>query len=170
MDTNQNIEEKLWLYIDGLLPLQEKPVIEKLLETDAAWKVKYRELLEVNQLLRSSEMDAPSMRFTKNVMEEITRMHIAPATRTYINKRVIWGLGIFFITMLVGILVYGFSQMFTGASGEESEISKNLNKVDFSKLFSNTWVNIFMMVNVVLGLVLLDHYLTTKRKQFRKEA
>lgn len=170
MDTNQNIEEKLWLYIDGQLPPQEKSVIEKLLETDAAWKAKYRELLEVNQLLRSSELDAPSMRFTKNVMEEITRMHIAPATRTYINKRVIWGLGIFFITMLVGILVYGFSQMFTGVSGEESEISKNLSKVDFSKMFSNTWVNIFMMVNVVLGLVLLDHYLTSKRKQYRKEA
>lgn len=169
MDTKQNMEERLWQYIDGQLPPQEKSVIENLLENDAAWKAAYGELLEVNQLLRSSELDAPSMRFTRNVMEEITRMHIAPATRSYINKKIIWGIGIFFITMLVAILIYGFSQITTGG-GEPSDISKNFSKVDFSKIFSNTWVNIFMMVNVVLGLILFDYYLTNKRKQFRQEA
>jgi len=55
---------------------------------------------------------------------------------------------------------------FTG--GEESALSKNLNKLDFSKFFSNTWVNVFMMINVVLGLFLLDNFLSNKRKDFRK--
>jgi hypothetical protein len=165
MDVNQNMEEKLWSYIDGQLPAAERPVIARLLESDAAWKAKYRELMEVNELLRSSELDSPPMRFTRNVMEEISRMHIAPATRSYLNKRIIWGIGIFFITMLVGILVYSFAQLGTSPS-EQGDISKTLDKVDFSRLFSNTWVNIFLGMNVVLGLVLLDHYLSNKRKEF----
>ena len=163
------IEERLWNYIDGTSAADEKTVIEKLLETDAAWKNKYSELLEVHQLIRSSELDAPSLRFSKNVMEEIAKLHIAPATKTYINNKIIWGLGFFFIALVVGFLIYGFGQM-NFNTGEETTLSKNLNKVDFSKFFSNTWVNVFMMINVVLGLFLLDNFLSNKRKEFRKEA
>ncbi len=161
------IEGRLWNFIDGTAAANEKTVIEKLLESDAAWKSKYQELLEVNEMLRASELEAPSLRFTKNVMEEIAKMQIAPATRTYINKKIIWGIGFFFIAMLVAILIYGIGQMSVGGD-EESTISKNLGKVDISKFFSNTWMNVFMMINVVLGLVLLDHYLGNKRKAFRK--
>ena len=169
MNTQRNIEERLWEFIDGHSSLEEKTVIERLLQTDAEWKAKYSELLEVNEMLQSSELEAPSMRFTKNVMEEIAKMHIAPATKSYINKRIIWGIGLFFMTMLVAILVYGFSQM-DWSTGESSAIADKLSKIDYSKFFNNTWVNAFMMINVLLGLVLLDNYFSNKRKQFRKEA
>ena len=168
MNTQHNIEERLWNYIDNISSTEEKSVIEKLLQSDAEWKVKYSELLQVNEVLQSSELEAPSLRFSKNVMEQISKLHIAPATKSYINKKIIWGIGFFFITMLVGFLIYGLGQMtFTG--GEETTLTKNFNKVDFSKIFSNTWVNAFMMINVVIGLVLLDNYLSNKRKDFRKQ-
>ena len=176
MNTNSNntpsgdggMEERLWNFIDGTAPAGEKTVIEQLLQTNGAWKSKYKELLEVHELLQATELETPSLRFTKNVMEEISKLHIAPATKSYINKKIIWGIGFFFITMFVGFLVYGIAQMsFTG--GEESTLSKNLPKVDFSKFFSNTWVNAFMMINVVIGLVLLDNYFSSKRKEFRKQ-
>jgi hypothetical protein len=163
----ENIEARLWEYIDGTASLSEKTVIEKLLAEDATWKSKYKELLRVQELLQSSELDQPSLRFTRNVMEEISRLHIAPAARSYINKKIVWGIGFFFIAMFVGIVIYGIGQM-SFTSGEESTISKNLNKIDFSKFFSNTWVNALMMVNVVIGLFLLDNYLNSKRKQFKK--
>lgn len=169
MNTQQNIEERLWEFIDGHSSLEEKTVIERLLQTDVEWKAKYSELLEVNEMLQSSELEAPSMRFTKNVMEEIAKMHIAPATKSYINKRIIWGIGLFFMTMLVAILIYGFSQM-DWNTGESSAITDKLSKIDYTKFFNNTWVNAFMMINVLLGLVLLDNYFSNKRKQFRKEA
>ena len=162
-----NQEERLWNYIDGTVTAAEKTLIEKLLESNTEWQSKYRELLEVNKLLASSEMEAPSMRFGKNVMEEIAKLHIAPSTRSYINKKVIWGIGFFFIAMFVGFLIYGFGQMdFSGS--QDGAISKNLSKVDFSKFFSNTWVNVFMMINVVIGLFFLDNYLSNKRKEYRK--
>ncbi len=162
-----NMEQRLWEYIDGTASVSEKTVIEKLLQEDAAWKTRYKELLQVQEWLQSSELDHPSMRFTRNVMEEISRLHIAPAARTYINKKIVWGIGFFFIAMFVGILIYGIGQM-SFAAGEESTISKNLNKIDFSKFFNNTWVNALMMVNVVIGLFLLDNYLNSKRKHFKK--
>ena len=169
MNTQHNIEERLWNFIDGTISTDEKSVIEQLLQSDAEWKAKYSELLQVNEMLQSSELEAPSLRFSKNVMEEISKLHIAPATKSYINKKIVWGIGFFFIAMLICFLIYGFAQMsLTG--GEETILSKDISsKVDFSKFFSNTWVNVFMMINVVIGLVLLDNYLSNKRKEFRKQ-
>ena len=169
MNTQHNMEESLWNFIDGTISASEKIVVEKLLQTDADWEAKYGELLQVNELLQSSELEAPSLRFSKNVMEQISKLHIAPATKSYINKKVIWGIGLFFVTMIVGFLIYGIGQI-DFSSGEEVSWSKNISKIDFSKIFSNTWVNAFMMINVILGLVLLDSYFTNKRKEFRKEA
>jgi regulatory protein YycI of two-component signal transduction system YycFG len=37
-------------------------------------------------------------------------------------------------------------------------------------MFNNTFVNVFMMLNVVLGLMLLDRYLDRKKKELMKEA
>jgi hypothetical protein len=162
-------EERLWDYIDGISSPQEKTVIEQLLENDAEWKAKYSELLEVQQLLHSSELEAPSMRFTKNVMEEIAKLHIAPATKTYINKKIVWGIGIFFITLIVGFLVYGFGQI-DWTVQSDTKLPVDFGKVDYSKIFSNTFVNVFMMINVILGLFLLDRFLASKRKKFREEA
>ena len=147
----------------------EGAVIDQLLEKDAGWKSKYSELLELNKLLQSDELEAPSMRFSKNIMEEISRLHIAPATRSYINKKIIWAIGIFFITLVVGFLIYGFGQMDWSTDGN-STIGDQLGKIDISKFFSNTWVNAFMMINVVLGLFLLDNFLGNKRKSWQKEA
>ncbi|MCX6319518.1 MAG: hypothetical protein NTW29_19735 [Bacteroidetes bacterium] len=166
---HDGMDNRLWSYIDGTATAPEKTVIEQLLASEAAWKAKYQELLEVHQLLHSTELEKPSLRFTKNVMEEISKMHIAPAAKNYINNRIIWGLGIFFITLLTGFIVYGFGQM-NFNSGQSSPIGKTLDKLNFSNLFSNNLINAFMFVNVVIGLVLLDSFLSAKRKAHRKAA
>lgn len=170
MNTQRSTEERLWDYIDGLSSAGEKTAVEKLLQDNAEWRAKYKELLEVNSLLQSSELDAPSMRFTKNVMEEISKLHVAPAAKSYINKKIIWGITFFFIAMITGFLLYGFMQMDFSGSGSGSDFSKKLSQFDISKFFNNTWVNALMMVNIVLGLFLFDNYLNQKRKKFRKEA
>src|SRR5215212_5996925 len=105
---DENIEEKLWGFIDGAGSAEERSVVEKLIEANREWKEKYNELLELHQLVQSSSLEEPSMRFTKNVMEEIAKYHIAPATKTYINKKIIWGIAAFFIVLIVGFVIYGF--------------------------------------------------------------
>ena len=166
MNTQQNIEERLWSYIDGVCGGEEKSAIEQLLQSNLEWQRKHRELLEIHELLQSGELEEPSMRFTRNVMEEIAKYKIAPATKTYINKRIIYGIGAFFATMIVGFLIYGFGQIDWSASGD-TNMPAALTNIDFSKFFNNTYVNIFMMINVVLGLMLLDRYLSKKREERR---
>jgi hypothetical protein len=176
MNTNLNntgdggMDERLWNYIDGTASADERSFVEKLLAANLEWKAKYHELLEINKLLQSSELENPSMRFTKNVMEEIAKLHIAPATKTYINKKIIWGLAIFFITMVVGFLVYGFGQIDWTSGGGDSKLPIDFSKVDYGKFFNNTYANVFLMINVVLGMFLLDRYLANKRKKFREDA
>jgi hypothetical protein len=165
----QNIEQQLWSFIDGTSTSEERSVIEKLLETNLEWKNKYKELLDVHEMLGAAELEQPSMRFTKNVMEEIAKYHIAPATKKYINKRVVWGIAAFFITMIFVFLIYGFAQVnWSEATSTQNPV--DFSKIDLSKFFNNNVVNAFMMVNLLLGLVLLDRVLAHKRKKFQKQA
>jgi len=168
-ENKNNVDDRLWEFIDGQSSIEEASAIEKLIETNKQWKEKYRELLELHQLVQSSALEEPSLRFTKNVMEEIAKYQIAPAAKAYINNKIIWGIGIFFITLFVGFLIYGFGQVDWNASGND-KLPIDISKVDYGKFFNNTYVNVFMMINVVLGLMLLDRYLAAKKKKLQKEA
>ncbi|MFI5186675.1 MAG: anti-sigma factor family protein [Chitinophagales bacterium] len=162
-------DTRLWEYIDGYGSPDERSAIEKLLETNQQWKEKYHELLELHQLVQSSTLEEPSLRFTKNVMEGIAKYQIAPATKSYINNKIILGIGFFFVALIIGFLIYGFGQVDWGAKGDNN-LPVDISKVDFSKFFNNTYVNVFMMINVVLGLMLLDRFLESKKKKIHKEA
>ncbi|HMR92389.1 MAG TPA: hypothetical protein PKC69_08740 [Chitinophagaceae bacterium] len=159
------MEERLWDYIDGISSPEEKTVIEQLIVSQAQWKEKYSELLEVHQLVNAAGLEEPSMRFTKNVMDEIARVHIAPATKSYINKNIIRGLAFFFITMLVCFFIYALGQI-NWTAGGDSKIPVDISSIDYSRIFNNNFVNALMLINVVLGLFLLDRYLAAKRQKY----
>jgi hypothetical protein len=172
MNTQDNIEDRLWDYIDGSSGAEENLFVEQLIATQEEWRNKYHELLDVHHLMSNSlELEEPSMRFSQNVMETITKYQIAPATKTYINKKIIYGIGIFFLVMIAGLFVYGLGQInWSDAGSSGNLLSKiNVNKIDFSKFFNNTYTNIFMMVNVVMGLMLLDMWLGKKRKELQEK-
>lgn len=163
------MEEKLWSYIDGFSTEADKAAVETLLKTEPVWKETYQELLSVQQLLNSSELEEPSMRFTRNVMEEIAKFHIAPAAKTYINKNIVYGLGIFFTVMIIGLLVFT-AVLVSSSPASSHSFNINLNKFEWNKLFDSTYIKVFLMVNTVLVLVLLDKYLSGKKQPETKKA
>jgi hypothetical protein len=169
MDKMEQMETRLWDYIDGLSNAAERSAIEKLVAENMEWKEKYGELLSMQELLQRSSLEEPSMRFTKNVMDEIARLNIAPATKNYINNRVIWGIGAFFILLITTTLIYALAQIDWSAGTAPDSRIIDFTSVDYSKIFSNTYINIFMMVNIVLGLMLLDRYLANKRAKWINE-
>ena len=61
MSQQQNIEQQLWSYIDGLSSSEERSTIQKMIETNLEWKNKYHELIEMHQLLNTAELEQPSM-------------------------------------------------------------------------------------------------------------
>ena len=163
MDHLNEMEARLWEYIDGFSGDGERSAVEKLIAENAAWRVKYHELLDIHQSIDMIELEEPSMRFTRNVMEEIARHQIAPAAKKYINNKIVWGIAAFFITMFIGFLIYGIAQIdWTVAGDSKSTMGIDLGKVDYSQMFNNNFVNMFMMLNVLLGLVLLERYLSNR--------
>lgn len=170
MNTEETMEDRLWDYIDGLSSPAEKSAVEALITANIEWQRKYKELLNVHQLMISSDLDAPSMRFTRNVMDEIARYQVAPATRTYINKNIIRSIGAFFLCLIVGLLVFVLRQFHwsaapSSASKKLPSIDLGLDKLDYGKIFGSLPVTLFMLVAVVLGFALLDMYLQRKKKE-----
>jgi hypothetical protein len=169
-NNNEEMEITLWEYIDGLSSESEKQKIETLIASNAEWQAKYKALLSLHTTIDLAELEQPSMRFTRNVMEEIGKLHIAPATREYINRRVIWSIVGFFITAILAYVIYGLSQVDWSAGSSTNLIPIDLSKVDYSPMLSNTYMNVFMMVNVIVGLLLLDRFLGQKIKRERDTA
>lgn len=166
MDTNSNMEERLWDYVDGISSAHEKSVIEKLLQTDSEWRHKYKEILKASMFFQENiELDEPSMRFTQNVMEDIAKYKIAPAASTYINKKIIYGIATVFVTIIVAMFVYVFANVNWATSGSGGGMPFDISKINYGKIFSSTYVNIFLMLNMIIGLVLFDKYLSVKRKK-----
>ena len=166
MNHQPTMEERIWDYIDGLSSPDEKNFIEELLASNLEWKTKYGELLEVHQMMQQHiDLEEPSMRFTQNVMEEIAKYQIAPATKSYINKNIVRGILVFFVTMVVALIAYGFSQVDWSSGNPGSGLPLDISRVDFSKVVNNNYTNAFVMINVVLGLILLDMYLGKRKKE-----
>lgn len=171
MDTPIQIEERLWDYIDGLGNPEERSAIQILIAENVEWQRKYKELLNIHQLMNDTQLEEPSMRFTKNVMEEIARYHVAPATRTYINKNIIRSIGAFFLTLITGFLVYCLGQFKWSAPSTSPSfiprigLENEMKKFDWSKVFNSAYTNVFILVLVILGLVMLDMYLQRKKQQ-----
>ena len=122
--------------------------------------------MRIHELLQKEELEMPSLRFTKNVMEEIAQFHVAPATKNYINKNVIRGITAFFLTMIGGLFIYFIGQMHWVDNPTGSLLpayNLDANKLNWSKLLNNTYVNIFIGINVILGLILIDKYMQGKK-------
>ena len=77
--------------------------------------------------------------------------------------------------LVLGFVIYAIGQIdWTAATTESGRFSLDLSSIDFSridtsKIFSNTYVNAFMILNIVLGLMLVDRYLAQQRKSWKKE-
>src|SRR4051812_13764502 len=164
MNEEHEIERRLWNYIDGNVAAEEKIQIEELLRRDLKWKQMYAQLQDLHQMVKDDlEVEEPSMRFAKDVMDEISKIKIAPATKSYINRKIITAIAAFFIILIAGLLIYGFEQI-NWVEQSNNAASFDLRKFDISQYLSQPVLNVFWMSNIVLALILLDRYLSRKGK------
>jgi hypothetical protein len=169
MDTQKNIEERLWDFLNGNLSVKEKEEVQRLLEQNSHWQKMFEEMTAFEAMVKSSELEEPSMRFSKNVMDEISKLKIAPATKSYINKNIIFGIAAFFLLIIGGSLVYMFTQLDFSTSSENGIINFDFSKYsfDWKQYVSPTVLNLFFVADAVIGLMLLDRYLNKKKREAR---
>ncbi len=169
----QDASEKdrlLWAYIDGHCLPAEKELVEAHLLNDPVWKTDYEQLLAIHrQLPESILLSAPSLRFTKNVMEEIGRHRMAPAAATYINKKVIYGIAGFVLGLLLALTGYvmaatDWSSVQWAAPGWKiDKLSPAIPS--FNWLSSPHLVTGFLIINALLALFLLDRLLAQRKRR-----
>jgi hypothetical protein len=167
----QEIEQRIWEFIDGYCSGEEKEIILRQLAENPVWRNKYNELLTVHEMLQKQELDMPSLRFTKNVMEEIAQYQVAPATKNYINKNVIRGISAFFLLMIAGLFIYFIGQIHWTSSTSNSLLPASLdaNNLNWGKLLNNSYTNMFLGISAILGLILVDKYMQAKKNTGRTE-
>src|ERR1700761_2704976 len=113
------IEEKLWNYIDGSCSEEERKAIDILIAQDEVYRREYEELLSFDQQISNMELDEPPMAFTYNVMEGIRAEYAQQPLKSAINKRIIKGIGIFFIVTITLALLFAMSNIHLSSSGNK---------------------------------------------------
>lgn len=159
------IEERLWEYIDGASSPEEQKAIEQLLKTDAAVRQLHEEFLAISNSLKFAELDEPSMRFSKNVMEQVALEPAPKALHTKVDKRIINVISGFFIITLSGLVIFTLMQI-DWKSGF-NEFSFNLPQVDWTKYFRSWMMQAFLLGDIILGFYMLDRWLHQRRHSGR---
>ncbi|MEL6944975.1 MAG: hypothetical protein AAFO82_20150, partial [Bacteroidota bacterium] len=67
-------EELLWKYIEGNCTDAEQMAVKQALEDDVDLKKEWLERKILHQMMEKQELESPSMRFTKNVMESLPKL------------------------------------------------------------------------------------------------
>ncbi len=166
MQTNEeHIEQQLWEYIDGTCSDTERARIAMLIANDAAWKSKYEELQALHaEVLGILELEQPPMRFTKNVMDTITKAHPETAPKQYFNMIVIRGIAAFFIiTIGFGLAYTLFTTNWSAPTNSTTTSWYSVPKVNVPTLFDSSFSNVAIAIIVIMGLALIDTALRTKK-------
>lgn len=159
-----NIEDRLWDYVDGFCSDEERSTIEKLLQSDPAVKIKYEEMLLLQQQLKSVELDEPSMGFKNRVMEQVLAGPHPVALKTRVDNRIIYLIAAFFVFTIGGMLAYTIYNM-GWSNAKNFELPKmELPVVNWSLLENPAFTLFFLSINVVLGLLLIDKIVTARRR------
>jgi len=155
-----SMEEKLWNYIDGSCTPEEQKAIAQLIEQDEVYRRKYEELLQLSAEFSAIELDEPPMAFTYNVMEAIRTENAQQPLKAAINKRIIKGIGFFFVFTISAILIFVLASIHwsAGAAAVDVRVSPSLVQT-LKKMVSGPAMQVFLFFDVVLALYLFDGYL-----------
>jgi magnesium-transporting ATPase (P-type) len=161
-----NLEERIWDYLDGTGTEEEREFTKLLIGSDPEFRALYEELRSIHLTVSSLDLDEPFMSFNRNVMEKIQLEAVPGSVKSLIDKRVIYGITAFFlitITALLGVLFYQID--WTRQTSFDMPEYK-MPEIDTSNYLNSTLINIFFFADIILVLYLFDGFLS-KRKSPR---
>ncbi len=162
-----NIEEKLWEYIDGRCTPDEQKTISSLIADNEAVRLKYNDLLSLNAGFSTMELDEPPMAFTYNVMEAIRAEQAQKPLKSAINKRIIIGIAGFFVFTILALLLYVVTGIHWSTVNIIGQLPATVKMPAVKGAFTTPLLTGFFFFDVVLGLFLFDGYL--RRMGFKKK-
>jgi len=154
-----NMEEKLWQYIDGTCSDEERLAITALIENDAAWHSAFNDMLQLDNSISNISLDEPSMAFSYNVMEGIRAQEASKPLKTATNNYVIGAIAGFFVLAIIMVIALIFSEGRLSIANSLVDVSLP----DFSVPKNSGAIKIFFYVDIMLLLFLADAFFRRKR-------
>jgi len=158
---NPIVEQRIWNYIDDSCSPEEQKRIEDLIKTDPEYRNAYLELLEVNKLLTENNMEAPSMSFTRNVMEKIKTEPVPRSIKTLVDKRIINAITVFFLVSISAVLIFMLLQV-DWQLQPEGDWTVRLPEVQLSASAKDWITKGFLFLDIVIALYGVDFLLRKK--------
>lgn len=160
------IEDKIWAFLDGSLTGEESEYVAAKVASDMAWQNCFKVLQFYHNELQQIELEAPSLRFTQSIMEQIAVHKIQPEFSKYINTKIIKVIGWSFILLLVFALL--FSVIYLSRDTESTlsnpfeslavSIDINAKAAHSTDSFSKLFLNNNLLIGLLSGLFLLASY------------
>lgn len=142
-------EQMIWDYLDGNLDENMKQQLEKRIAEDAGINTLFEKVTTLNQLLRTQQTEQPSLRFSKNLMEKISREKKAEKAAVSLIPR--------FNPARVSLIVVSLSIFSILISGVVPAVYYQTSL--FPETFSNSTMSIFFWAVIAFwGVILLDRW------------
>lgn len=153
----EETDNRLWDYIDGVCTPDEAKEIALLVAGNTDWKLRYETLLQLHLQLQQTEPAHPSMRFTQNIMDEITALPVPGKIKVKVNTKAIRVIATaaFIISLL--ILVYSFIRLdwfTTNTTTRHLLEGFQINKSS---------IHLLAVINIVFLLLLIERLLARAR-------
>ena len=146
------MEEQIWEILDGVANNATIEAHEKLIETNDVYKNTFMQCEHLHRQLHALELDAPSMRFTENILERLEpQRKIAPVS---------YALPIGFLSVMsVLMAVFAVFMLKTPVNNDSSapfsKIGLSTEGV-VSTLSNPIFFNGFILLNIILIFIVFD--------------
>lgn len=162
MEDTTNLEERIWQWLDGTCTAMEAEKIQLLVQTHPSWKKSLDEIVALKNLVSEpTALLQPSLRFTKNVMEQISLL--PTISKNYLNHRLINGIALLFGLLILGIIGYAISiiNWNNDPSAAQLPSMKGLSIPIFTlnTLDEQAIVNVALCIVLCLFMLFIDRFL-----------
>lgn len=118
---------------------------------------------ELDKLLSNMDLDAPSMSFTRNVMDQLEHELKPVPLSTRVDKRVIYSIAAVFILAVLGVLTYMGTQTELKFPVSDLDVSIKIN-VRVAKSTQHYMLMAFIFIDLIIALFYFDRLLRRKLK------
>ena len=146
--SHTNMDDRIFQYLDGLLPMHEKEKFEIDLKTNEAIRIRFLELKSIHDSLAHATLESPSSNFTARVMGNlgtfVTPVRLSPKNGLMLLLGVV-------VAMTLGVysLTSGLFDQLTGAITLET---LNLPKTVIKQPLPAIPFNGGMVMKILIGL------------------
>jgi hypothetical protein len=154
---SEELEKKIFDYLDGKLDPVQRSAFEQLLSSNAALKTQFEEIRLADELLRQSLPEQPSKNFTDVVMRRLDQYPL----RSGLSIRN----GVILLCGILTVMITAVLLLSTGVFDQNTQL--DLNSLQLANRFFKqslpqwslnvkTIVNVILLFNLVLAFIVLD--------------